>query len=389
MFVRLLLQIVFITTLAALISCGGPKERAAMGMMDTPETHYTQGKKLLEKGQLAQARREFNEAISLKANFAPAFEGLAICDIEDKNLESAKKNIDKALDEDGDWIPAKVAKGRWYIAQSKYEDAVDELEDAVGDVDGSKSQFDKKATKMDGYYYMGVAYKEWEKYIEAQTTFQKILEIDNTDMRAKTAIKELAEYQAAVAGQSPLLKKIAKQKSISRADVAALFVTEMPLDKIFKESTVPQQISFQAPSGGVMGKPAEDKSAAETATDVSNDHWAKSFIDHALKTGIIEKFPDNSFRPEETVNRGEFAKLIEHFLVKAWSDQSLETKFFGSQTPYADVLNTAPLFNAIMVVSSRGIMPGFEDGTFKPLQVVSGAESLNIMANLKSQVLIK
>jgi hypothetical protein len=236
---------------------------------------------------------------------------------------------------------------------------------------------------------MGVAYKEWEKYIEAQTTFQKILEIDNTDMRAKKAIKELAEYQAAVAGQSDLLKKIAKQKSISRADVAALFVSELPLDKIFKESTVPQQISFQAPSGGVMGKPAEDKSAETTATDVPAGHWAKSFIDHALKTGIVEKFPDNSFRPEETVNRGEFAKLIEHFLVKAWSDLSLETKFFGSQTPFADVLNTAPLFNAIMVVSTRGIMPGFEDGTFKTLQVVSGAESLNIMANLKSQVLIK
>jgi tetratricopeptide (TPR) repeat protein len=388
MLVRLL-QITFLIILAALISCGGPKERAAMGMMDTPETHYTQGKKLLEKGSLAEARREFNEAISLKANFAPAFEGLAICDIEEKNLENAKTNIDKALDEDGDWIPAKVAKGRLYIAQEKYEDAVEELEDAVDDVDGSKSQFDKKATKMDGYYYMGVAYQEWEKYIEAQTTFQKILEIDNTNMRAKTAIKKLAEYQAAVAGQSPLLKKIAKQKSISRADVAALFVTEMPLDKIFKESTVPQQISFQAPSGGVMGKPAEDKSAGETATDVPGDHWAKSFIDHALKTGIVEKFPDGTFRPEETVNRGEFAKLIEHFLVKAWSDPKLETKFFGEQTPYADVLNTAPLFNAIMVVSTRGIMPGNPDGTFKPLQVVSGAESLNIMANLKDQVLIK
>ena len=36
MLVRMM-QISFMFILIALISCGGPKERAAMGMMDTPE----------------------------------------------------------------------------------------------------------------------------------------------------------------------------------------------------------------------------------------------------------------------------------------------------------------------------------------------------------------
>jgi hypothetical protein len=77
--------------------------------------------------------------------------------------------------------------------------------------------------------------------------------------------------------------------------------------------------------------------------------------------------------------------LIQQFMVKAYDDQSIETKHFGDASPFADVLNTSPIFNAIMVVSTRGIMPGMDDGTFKPLTVVSGAESLNIIRNLKAK----
>ena len=369
-----------------LSACGGPKERKAESVLDTPEYHYTQGKRFLDKDDLSNAMREFNEAKSLKANFAPAYEGIAVVNILEKNFQEAEKNIDKALSEDGDWVPAVIARGRLYSAQEKYEDAVDEFEDALDDIDDSESKFDKKAVRMDGFYHMGSAYREWGKYIEAQTTFQKILEIDNTNVKASAAIKQLAEYQAAVAGQSPVLQKIAKQKEVTRADVAVLFVTELPLEKIFRKSPRQQAIQFKAPEGGVMGKKSETGTDVQKLPpDVPENHWARSFIDEALQTGIIEVFPDETFRPEEKVNRAEFSKLIEHFLVKAWDDPKIETEFFGSTSPFADVLNTAPVFNAVMVVSSRGIIPGFEDGTFGPLKAVSGAESLNIIRRLKAK----
>ena len=383
---KLFILSIAVAAVLFLISCAGPKERKAESVLDTPEYHYNQGKKFLDKDDLANATREFNEAKSLKANFAPAYEGLALVDITQKNFSEADKNIKKALSEDGDWVPAQVARGRWFTAQGQFEKAVDELEDAVDDVAGSKSKFDKKAVKMDALYHMGEAYKGWGKYIEAQTTFQKILEIDNTNVKASAAIKELADYQAAVAGQSPELKKIAQQKEITRADVAVLFVTELPLEKIFRKSPNQSAMTFQAPSSGIMGKKeTEQVAATAVAADVADNHWAKSFIDQALTTGIIEKFPDETFRPEAKVNRGEFAKLIEHFLVKAYDDQTIETKFFGSTSPFADMLNTAPVFNAVMTVSSRGIMPGMEDGTFQILKAVSGPEALNIIRNLKAK----
>jgi tetratricopeptide (TPR) repeat protein len=383
---KILTVFAVITALVLMSACGGPKERKAESVLDTPEYHYNQGKRYLEKDDLQNALREFNEAKSLKANFAPAYEGIALVQIEEKNFEQAEENIKKSLSEDGDWVPAVVARGRLLASRGEYEDAIDEFEDALDDIDGSKSKFDKKEVRMDALYQMGTAYKGWGKYIDAQTTYQKILDIDNTNIKASAAIKELAEYQAAVAGQSPELKKIAQQKEITRADVAVLFVTELPLEKIFRKSKRLQQIGFKAPDGGVMGKREEQTGGPEkVATDVPDNHWARSFIEEALNTGIIEKYPDGSFQPDKKVNRAEYAKLIEHFMVKAYDDPGLETQFFGSTSTFADVLNTSPIFNAVMLVSSRGIMPGFDDGTFRPLNAVSGAEALNIIRNLKAK----
>jgi len=369
-----------------LASCAGPKERKAESILDTPEYHYNQGVKFLNSDDLANAEREFNLAKSLKADFAPAYEGLGIVRLEQGNLEAAEKLIEESLDKDGDWIPAQVAKGRLLIKKEKYEDAVDEFEDAIDDVGKSKSVKDKKGVKKDAWYWMGVAYKQWGKYIKAQTAFQQILEIDNTDTRASKAIKELAEYQAAVAGQSPELRKIAAQKEITRADVAVMFVTELPVEKIFRKAPSQQKIGFAAPGENIMGQRKTDTGIPPwAATDVDDGFWAKSFVDKTLQLGIIEKYPDETFKPMEKVNRAEFARLIEHFLMKAWDDPKLESEFFGSVTPFADVLNTSPIFNSIMVVSTRGIMPGKEDGTFQPLNVVSGAEALNIIRNLKAK----
>ncbi len=367
-----------------LVFCSSPKLRKAQSTLDTPEYHYNQGKKFLKNNDLANAEREFNLAKSLKNDFAPAYEGLADVALERGTLGKARKFIDTSLDKDSDWIPAVVAQGRLYMLQNKYEDAIDEYKDALDDVGSSKSVRDKKGVKMEAYYWMGETYKRWGKYIKAQTAFQNILMLDNTDTRARLAIKQLAEYQAAVAGQSPELRKIASQKEITRSDVAVLFVTELPIDKIFRKAASQNALKFSAPGTNIMGK-KETKSALGGPKDVADNHWAKSFITTALNKGVMQVYPDGAFRPDAKVNRAELAMLIQNFLVKAYADPNLETKHFGDQSPFADVLNTAPVFNAIMVVATRGIMPGMDDGTFKPLKVVSGAEALNIIHNLKAK----
>ncbi len=376
---------IFLALALFLASCSGPKERKAASTLDTPEYHYTQGQKFLKNGDLANAEREFKLAKSLKDKFAPAFEGLAVVALERNQLKKAEKLIDQALSRDDDWTPAQVAQGRLLMLREKYDDAVDEFQDAIDDVDDSGTVKDKKAVKMDAWYWMGETYKRWGKYNKAQNAFQNILKLDNTDTRAGLAIKELAEYFAAVAGQSPELQKIARQKEVTRADIAVLFVTELPLDKIFRKSPNRQAVKFSAPGQNVMGKPQVQNASDLGIKDVPDSHWAKSFIKKAVESGIMQLYPDGTFKPDAKVNRAELAMLIQNFMVKAYDDPSIETKHFGDASPFADVLNTSPIFNAVMVVSTRGVMPGKDDGTFQPLGPVSGAESLNIIRNLKAK----
>ncbi|MBN2364769.1 MAG: S-layer homology domain-containing protein, partial [Calditrichaeota bacterium] len=169
-------------------------------------------------------------------------------------------------------------------------------------------------------------------------------------------------------------------------DVAVLFALELPLQKIFREAPQPTQAGFRPPTEPVMGQTDAIKTGTELPPDVPQDHWARSFIQETLEKGVLELMPDNKFHPDEEVNRAEFARLIEKFMVRYWNDPSLETRFFGQVSPFADVNNTSPVFNSIMTVSSRGVMPGFDDGTFKPLGPVSGTEALNIIRNLKSKL---
>jgi tetratricopeptide (TPR) repeat protein len=369
-----------------LVGCGGgEKVRAPASEVDTPAIHTDRGKSLLDQGKYQDAMYEFQQAVSLDPKYAPAYEGMAWVYLEEGDLDTAMEMAEKSLDLDGKWVLAKIVRAKVKAKQGKYEDAIKEAENAIDDIPKS-SVPDKKRASVEGYMTLGDIYKEANRYNQAQDAYSKVLEIDKTNMKADKAIKELAAYKSAVAGQRPELQKIAGQKEITRSDVAVLFVLELPLEKIFREAPSTQQAAFRPPTEPVMGQTEAIQTGEMLPPDVPQDHWAKTFIQESLEKGVLELMPDNNFHPDEKVDRAEFARLIEKFLIRYYNDASLETRFFGQISPFADVNNTSPVFNSIMTVSSRGIMPGFDDGTFKPLGPVSGTEALNIIRNLKSKL---
>ncbi len=383
---KLSILLLSLVVLVYFVGCGGgQKARKAQSVVDTPEIHYDRGKSLLDQEKYKDAMDEFQQAISLNPRFAPAYEGMAWINLEEGNLTAAMENANKSLDLDGKWVLAKIVRSKVKAKQGKYEDAINEARDAINDVPKSTVP-DKKRATVEGYMTLGDVYKEANRYNEAQDAYSKVLELDKTNMKADKAIKDLAAYKSAIAGQRPELQKIAGQKEITRSDVAVLFALELPLQKVFREAPKPTQAGFRPPTAPTMGQTEQIKTGAALPPDVPADHWAKSFIQECIEKGVLEVLPDNNFHPDEKVNRAEFARLIEKFMVRYWNDPSLETRFFGQVSPFADVNNTSPIFNAIMTVSSRGIMPGFDDGTFKPLGPVSGTESLNIIRNLKSKL---
>jgi tetratricopeptide (TPR) repeat protein len=383
---KALLILLGLASLMFLLSCGSSqKAREAKSVVDSPDIHYQRGKDLLNKDQYNDAMFEFKQANSLDPKYAPAYEGMAWVYLEQNDLENAEESANKALDLDGKWALAKIARARVKAKQDNYKDAIKEAESAIKDIPKSSIP-DKKMATVEGYMALGDIYKEADMYDEAQTAYQQVLEVDKLNMKADKAIKDLAAYKTATTGQRPELKKIASQKQITRSDVAVLFALELPLQKIFRQAPQQTQSGFRPPSESVMGKKDPVATGESLPPDVPEDHWAKSFIKEVLEKGAMELTPDGNFHPDENVNRAEFARLIEKFVIRYWNDPTLETKFFGTTSPFADVNNTSPIFNAVMVVSTRNWMPGYDDGTFKPLGDVSGTEALNIIRKLKAEL---
>ena len=367
---------------AMIISCA-PPPRKPEAALDTPEHHVFSGNKLLDKGDYSGAQREFEMAIQLDKKFPPAYVGLGLIFGYQNSFEKAYETMKKAkglAEKPEDKANAHVGMIRLYSMERKEKwlnKAEDEFETAI-----------KVNPKFSAaYFYMGKAYKFALNFDKAGEMFKKVLDLnDKYLIEADSEWKIVQKIQRAAPG-SVIGKKIALIEEITRADLAALFVEELLLEKLYQKRT-PRRFdtSFQAP-----GKKFEaDRIVkAEAATDIQ-DHVLRTDIETVMRLGVrgLEPSPDHKFFPNEKITRAAYALMIEDILIKVSGDEKLATKFIGSKSPFPDLRNDLPHFNAVMVVTSRGVMEAKDltTGEFAPMGTVSGADALLIIRKLKDEL---
>lgn len=84
-------------------------------------------------------------------------------------------------------------------------------------------------------------------------------------------------------------------------------------------AVTPILISTQASAQATAPTPAPafpTPSAAATFPDVAPDYWARPFIQALAARNAIAGFPDGTFKPNEPVDRAEFAAMIQKLLTK-------------------------------------------------------------------------
>ncbi|BFT72326.1 S-layer homology domain-containing protein [Paenibacillus sp. P36] len=106
----------------------------------------------------------------------------------------------------------------------------------------------------------------------------------------------------------------------------------------------------------------------------TNGHWAEMIINNAASYGIVNGYPDGSFKPDGSVTRAEFATML--------------MKAVGFLTPGGLADPTAPLsfedadqigswaVTAIQQAVQLGIISGYPDGTFRPGAGITHSEML-------------
>ena len=116
--------------------------------------------------------------------------------------------------------------------------------------------------------------------------------------------------------------------------------------------------------------PAKNKSTIPPPiafNDVSGDFWASRFINVLSSRGIIKGFPDYTFRPNQPVNRAEFAAILQ---------QAFEQEGTNSTISFQDVPAKSWAIPAINRAISTGFLKGYPNKTFKPEQKISRVQVL-------------
>lgn len=113
---------------------------------------------------------------------------------------------------------------------------------------------------------------------------------------------------------------------------------------------------------------AEEPQAAPAFSDIS-EHWAKGYISAAADKGIVNGYGDDTFRPDNHITRAEFAKIIAKMLGSA--SQNTKAEFTDVVGHWAEPY--------IALLTEKGIITGYPDGSFKPDAPITRAEAVAII----------
>lgn len=109
-------------------------------------------------------------------------------------------------------------------------------------------------------------------------------------------------------------------------------------------------------------------------TDVASDAWYNTAVSAMTKAGIVDGYPDGTFRPDAPITRAEMAKII-----------SLFAKLDKSESRFSDIAgHWAEAY--IRLAAGNGWIAGYPDGTFGPQRNITRAETTTMINRVLDRV---
>lgn len=387
---RIVHAVVALAVLALLAGCSS-KQREPSGFMDTPGHHFAMGLRLLDRGDVPQAGREFDLALGLDKKYPPALAGKGLVAALNGDRDSALDLLDDALDEADDldedeapedlraW-PAVMGIRIWTALHQGGQADGDDLLDETGDLlDEALDIHEESAAAR---FYAGEAHAVVLDFDRAEELYAQVLDLNRDYVDQARERWKLLQDARRVSPGSAAGRRIALVGEITRADMAALLTEEIDVARFYEATPLPAKAqTFTSPKAPVNYYHSDPY-------DV-RDHPLASSITEVLDYGVkgLEPYSDGSFRPDETLTRAEAAMIYEDVLVRATGDWSLATRFIGKQSPFRDLGGDHAAFNAAMLATTRGLMKAdTRSGRFMPGGTVSGVEALSALQALKADL---
>ncbi len=102
----------------------------------------------------------------------------------------------------------------------------------------------------------------------------------------------------------------------------------------------------------------------------TSGHWAESVIDKWSAKGVLSGDGDGTFRPDDSITRAEFAKVI--VTAKGYTDTA--------SISYTDVAQNAWYYSSLSLAAAAGIINGYEDGSFRPEAQITREEACAVIS---------
>lgn len=115
--------------------------------------------------------------------------------------------------------------------------------------------------------------------------------------------------------------------------------------------------------------------AATPFPDVAQGNPHSIAITHVKQNGIVEGYPDGTFRPDTLINRAELMKIV-----IGWKTEKKYVDMCASSGHYTDVPSDAWYAHYLCRASDSHIVGGYPDGTFRPDNKINFVEAAKIIA---------
>jgi hypothetical protein len=99
-----------------------------------------------------------------------------------------------------------------------------------------------------------------------------------------------------------------------------------------------------------------------TFSDVGWDHWALLPVEQTFENGIVQGYPDGTYRPSNVVDRGQMAV----YMARALADGDAHVPTGPAEPTFSDVLTDHWAYKYVEYACDQNVVVGYPDGTYRP-----------------------
>lgn len=124
----------------------------------------------------------------------------------------------------------------------------------------------------------------------------------------------------------------------------------------------------------------KDWTRSNTFTDVADGKWYAEAVEWAYVNGVVNGYPDNTFKPNQSITRQEMAQMMTKFLASRGNELPVGKDCRESFKDGKKIANWA--LNSVNAVVAAGLMQGDDKGNLEPLDCATRAEFATVLLRM-------